>query len=173
MSGAVTDPRGAAAPTPGDGRPKEPGNLVDREFNGMFENVYLYTLNAAGSGTRIDLRKAVGVTRYAVSATTTHTATNATIILTGASTAQTIPVPAANGDRLIILNNNAGTNTVTASANKIYDQGTTTASPAAQTTVSLKGVGAFIDLIGINSLWWTHSGTLDAEGTDAIAVTYA
>lgn len=173
MAGITKDHRHASVVTAGDGRGKELGQILDRENNAYVENVYVYTLDAAGTPSRISARSALGIVRYAVSATTTHTITNGTITLTGSSTAQTIPVPAADGDQLIILNKNAGTNTVTAGASKIFDQGTTSASPAAQTTVSLKGIGAFIHLIGVNSVWQTHSGTLDADNTDTIAVTYA
>ena len=179
MAGITHDVRGSAAATPGDGRPRELGRILDREDNGYFRDVYLYTFDKDGVSLG---RTNVGPTvrRITVASTSTQTGiTNGTLILTGASTAQTIPVPAADGDRLLIINKNAGSNTVTAGSNKIYDDGVVdlngiiNRTPAAQTTVTLKGVGAFIELIGANSLWFTASSTLWRTGSDAVAVTFA
>lgn len=180
MAGIVHDHRNASVATPGDGRGDELGKIIDRAQNGYFENVYVYTLNAAGTAVRSDIRAyAYGISRYSVSATTTHTTTNAVITVTGASTTQTIPAPANDGDRILVLNKNAGSNAVTAGANAIFDDGivdlnnNTNGTPTARTTATLKGIGAFIELTGVNGKWVTTSGTTDRTGSDAIALTFS
>lgn len=174
MAGSAVDFQWASMPVPGDGRPKVQNYGVDRDNNAVYNDVYFYGTNANGTRTRQQVGPSLQRTTY--SATTTVTQKEGVIIQTGSARALTIPTPVTvtdDGKLLTIVNGNAGSNTVTAGASKIYDQGTTTASPAAQTTVTLHGIGAFIQLVAVGGLWFTASGTLDADNADAIYVTYA
>lgn len=172
MSGDSVDHRGAATVVPGDIRKRK--TFRDRGDNDYADNFYFYSTNANSVSTRQSVAAPLQKASYSLDTTTTWK--SGVIIQTGASKALTIPAPTTltdDGNELLIVNNNAGSNTVTAGANKIYDDGNSTTSPAARTTVTLHGVGAFIKLVASGGLWFTEAATLDRDNTDAIYITYA
>lgn len=176
MAGIKTDYKFAAVTTPGDGRPKELGAILDRDNNGYFNDVYVYTTN----GTRRAIGDDFDITT--ISATSTTTQKRGTIRLAGAATTITIPTPTTGTDdglRLHFINATADAKSITAGANNIFDLGDPSAdngvsagtTPAQRTTMTLTGIGATATLVAIGGKWFTAARTLNGGATISVAYT--
>lgn len=170
MAGIQLDFAGDAPVTPGDGRPRELGRILDKDDNAYFKEVYVLDTEGA--------RRAVGPRLTLTSFTTaspTATQKEGTILL-GDVTDFIFPAATAgtdDGKRLLIVSTTASAKLIAPGTfNSLMDFGTTTSSPAQHSEAEMKGVGAMIEFVAAGGKWWALAGTQDADNTDSVYVRF-
>lgn len=185
MAGIQTDFYGAAAVTPGDGRPREIARILDKDDNGYFKDVYVYTQPS-------NVRQPIAdqFANNLLTATATTTQEQGIIRIGGTTPTITIPTPTAttdDGKILTLLAVTAGVKTITAGTNKIYDSGSPAlaadsgtntqagVAPTAHTNITLEGVGANVQLIACQGAWYVMpllNGVNDVNGVGTPIIDY-